>query len=449
MNSNQRDGFSTKFGVVAAATGSAIGLGNIWRFPYIAGENGGGAFLLVYLGFVLLIGIPVMLSEFSIGRKAQSNAAGSFKILAPGKKWYLVGMMGIVAAFVILAFYSTIAGWTLEYVYQSVINIFAGKTGVPPSEIFQEFHTSTTRPLIWQSIFMVLTAAIILGGVKKGIEKYSKILMPLLLIILIALCARSVSLEGAKDGLKFLFQPDFSKINADVILNALGQAAFSLSVGMGALITYGSYIRKNNNLTKTAFQVSIADVSIAILAGIAIFPAVFAFGVAPESGAGLVFIVLPSVFQQMTGGQIFELMFFLLLAIAALTSAISILEVVVAYFVDEFKIKRKKATILASLSVSIIGVFATLSFSSLESFQFFHKSIFEILEFFAANLLLPLGALLIVMFLGWFYPLKLTKNEITNNGILKVNIFPVFVIIIKFIAPIAITIVFLNGIGIF
>jgi len=446
---NSRDGFTSRFGVIAAATGSAIGLGNIWRFPYVAGENGGGAFLLVYFAFVLLIGIPVMLSEFSIGRKAGRNACGAFKTLAPGKPWFIVGLMGIVAAFVILAFYSTIAGWTLEYVYLSLTGVFSNKSTSDPALIFQNFHTGTAKPLIWQLVFMALTAAIILGGVKKGIERYSKILMPLLFLILVILCVRSLSLPNASEGLKFLFNPDFSKINSGVILSALGQAAFSLSIGMGALITYGSYIQKNNNLTKTAFQVSLADILIAVLAGIAIFPAVFAFGVQPDEGAGLVFIVLPSVFQQMTGGFAFSILFFVLLAIAALTSSISILEVVVAYFVEEFKVKRKIATFWAALSASIVGVFATLSFSSLSEVKLLGLTIFDLLDFFAANLLLPLGALLIVVFLGWFYPLFKTKEEISNGGVLKMRFFSVFVIIIRFLAPIAIAIVFLNGLGLF
>lgn len=449
MSLNKRDGFTSKFGVIAAATGSAIGLGNIWRFPYVAGESGGGAFLLVYLGFVVLIGIPVMLSEFSIGRKAQRNAYGSFKKLAPGKPWFIVGLMGIVAAFIILSFYSTVAGWTLEYIFQAGKGLFVKTQDVCPQIAFEDFQTSSVRPLIWQLLFMILTAGIIIGGVKKGIEKYSKILMPVLLVILLILCARSLSLPGAGAGLKFLFNPDFSKLDANIILSALGQAAFSLSIGMGALITYGSYIGKKNNLSNTAVQVSLADVAIALLAGIAIFPAVFAFNIAPESGAGLVFIVLPGIFAQMPGGAIFEFMFFLLLGIAALTSSISVLEVVVAYFVEEFKIKRKKATILAASAISFIGVFATLSFSSLAELKIFGLCIFDLLDFTAANLLLPLGALLIVIFVGWFYPIGKTQAEISNYGKLKMKIFPVFVIIIKFVAPVAITIVFLNEIGFF
>ncbi len=449
MSLNKRDGFTSKFGVFAAATGSAIGLGNIWRFPYVAGESGGGAFLLVYLGFVVLIGIPVMLSEFSIGRKAQQNAYGSFKKLAPGKPWFIVGLMGIVAAFIILSFYSTVAGWTLEYIFQAGKNLFINNQDVCPQKAFEDFHTSSVRPLIWQLLFMILTAGIILGGVKKGIEKYSKILMPVLLVILLVLCARSVSLPGAGAGLKFLFRPDFSKIDANIILSALGQAAFSLSIGMGALITYGSYIGKKNNLSNTAVQVSLADVAIALLAGIAIFPAVFAFNIAPESGAGLVFIVLPGIFTQMPGGAFFEFLFFLLLGIAALTSSISVLEVVVAYFVEEFKIKRKNATILAASAIAFIGVFATLSFSTLSEITIFGLCIFDLLDFTAANLLLPLGALLIVLFIGWFYPIGKTQAEISNYGKLKLKIFPVFVFIIKFVAPVAITIVFLNEIGFF
>ncbi len=444
-----RDGFTSKFGVIAAATGSAIGLGNIWRFPYVAGENGGGAFLLIYFGFVLLIGIPVMLSEFVIGRKAQRNACGAFKTLAPGKPWYIVGLMGIVAAFVILAFYSTIAGWTLEYVYLSLSNAFSGESGATPAIIFQEFHTGTARPLMWQMIFMGLTAGIILCGVKKGIEKYTRILMPVLFFILLILCVRSITLPNAGEGLRFLFNPDFSKIDSGVILSALGQAAFSLSIGMGALITYGSYIQKDNNLTKTAFQVSVADVMIAVLAGVAIFPAVFAFGVSPQAGAGLVFIVLPDIFEQMTGGYYFAILFFVLLSIAALTSSISILEVVVAYLAEEFKVKRKTAVLWAALSISFIGVFSTLSFGRLSEYLFLGLTFFDILDFLAANILLPLGGLLIVLFMGWFYPLNKTKTEISNNGVLKTQLFTLYVFIIKFLAPIAIAIVFLNGLGLF
>ncbi|HBF88423.1 MAG TPA: sodium-dependent transporter [Bacteroidales bacterium] len=449
IESSGRDGFTSKFGVLAAAAGSAIGLGNVWRFPYLMGQNGGAAFLIIYLGIVLGIGVSVMLSEFIIGRSAGQNAYGAFKKLSPKKPWFLVGFMGIVAAFVILAFYSTIAGWTLEYIYLSAVDAFSGKSSDDLQSIFVSFTQSDIRPLIWQLIFMAITAWIVYLGIQKGIEKYSKILMPSLFIILLILCVRSLTLENASVGLNFMFNPDFSKIDSSVILNALGQAFFSLSVGMGALITYGSYVNKSNNLSNTSFQVSIADTLVAILAGVVIFPAVFSFGLDPKEGPGLAFVVLPNIFQQMTGGVFFAVLFFLLLAIAALTSTISVLEVVVAYFIEELKMSRLKATIISSFSISIIGVFCTLSFGAFRNFKIFEKTIFDLMDFFASNILLPLGGLLIVVYVGWFLNLSLVKSEVTNEGTLKGRFFGVFIFIIRFVAPLAIMLVFLNGLGIF
>ncbi|PLX13552.1 MAG: sodium-dependent transporter, partial [Marinilabiliales bacterium] len=307
---SNRDSFGSKFGVIAATAGSAVGLGNIWRFPYVAGESIGGAFVLIYLAFIFIIGVPVMLSEFTIGRKAKLNTFGAFKKLAPGKPWYIIGIMGLVAAFFILAFYSTIAGWTLEYIVKAFANGFENQN---TTIIFESFKSSTFRPLLWQFVFMGLTAWIVFSGVKDGIEKYTKILMPLLFVLIVIMCVRSLTLDGASKGLEFLFKPDFSKITWGVILEALGQAAFSLSIGMGALITYGSYINKDNNLPKTAFQVSLADTLIALLAGVMIFPAVFALGMNPEAGPGLVFQVLPELFMKMPGGYVFSIVFFILL----------------------------------------------------------------------------------------------------------------------------------------
>ncbi|NOU61213.1 sodium-dependent transporter [Marinifilum caeruleilacunae] len=439
-----RDAFSSKFGVIAAAAGSAVGLGNIWRFPYVAGENGGGAFLLIYLGFIIAIGLPVMLSELLIGRKAQQNAFGSFRKLAPGSMWSLVGLMGVVAAFLILAFYSTISGWTLEYLYQAISNGFAhGDT----KAMFDSFKQGTIRPLMWQMIFMILTAWIVFSGVKNGIEKYAKILMPLLFVLIIAMCVRSLSLPGSSAGLDFLFKPDFSKISVGVILEALGQAAFSLSIGMGALITYGSYIKKQNNLGKTAVQVTVADTLIAILSGVMIFPAVFALGFQPDSGAGLVFEVLPKLFLEMPGGYFFSILFFFLLSVAALTSTISVLEVVVAYFSEELNISRKKATIVGASSIAVLGVFSTLSFSNLSEVSILGQSIFGIMEYTAANVLLPLGALLIVVFVGWKLKQIKVREELSNENSLKVKYFRIFFFIVKWLAPLAIAAVFLNGIG--
>ncbi|MCF8223832.1 MAG: sodium-dependent transporter [Bacteroidales bacterium] len=442
-----RDSFSGKVGVIAAAAGSAVGLGNIWRFPYVAGENGGGAFLLIYLGFIFAIGFPVMLAELTIGRRAQRNALGSFKKLAPGKPWYLIGLMGIVAAFMILAFYSTIAGWTLEYLVQAFTNGFSGQDAMQLKESFEVFQSGSFRPLLWQLVFMFLTAFIIYRGVKRGIEKYTKILMPVLVFLIIIICIRSLTLDGAGEGLEFLFKPDFSKITWPVILDALGQAAFSLSIGMGTLITYGSYIKKDTNLPTTALQVTVADTSIAILAGVMIFPAVFAFNIDPAEGFGLVFIVLPNIFEQMAGGYFFAIIFFTLLSIAALTSTVSVLEVVVAYFSEELNMSRRKATIIAASAITLVGVFATLSFGPLSDALILGKTVFGWFDYLSANILLPLGAIFIVLFVGWYLGKKAVADEITNQGELKGRLLNVFLVIVKFIAPIAITLVFIYGLG--
>lgn len=442
-NSN-RDNFGSKFGILAAAAGSAVGLGNVWKFPYVTGQNGGGAFLLIYLLCVLLLGVPVMLSEFSIGRRAQRNVFGSFKSLAPGTPWYFVGIMGVVAAFVILSFYSAVAGWTLEYVIRAVDGSF--HSSEPLSSAFSNFIVHPFRPIIWQMVFMVLTALIVAGGIKNGIERYNKILMPLLVVFLLILCVRAVTLPNSSEGLKFLFYPDFSKITAKTILFAMGQAFFSLSLGMGALITYSSYFKKSENLGITAVNVSIADTAIAMLAGVVIFPAVFAFNIEPSAGPSLVFITLPEIFRQMPLGSLFGFIFFVLLSVAALTSTVSVLEVVVAYFSEEFKISRKKAIIIASVSISVLGVLASLSFGPLSNVLIFKKSIFDLLDFTASNVLLPLGGLLIVIFVGWYMTKADIKDEVTNSGFLKVRFFPYYIFIVRFIAPLAIAAIFIYSI---
>lgn len=448
LSPNTRDSFGSKFGVIAAAAGSAVGLGNIWKFPYEVGSNGGGAFLVFYLIFVFLIGVPVMVSEFTIGRNAQRNAIGSFKFIKPGKPWYLIGVMGIAAAFMIFAFYGSVAGWTLEYIFQSIGNGFKGKTAEELTGMFDNFVTHPVRPVIWQVIFIVLTTAVVIAGVKNGIEKYTKILMPVLLLIILVLIIRSVTLPGAGEGLRFLFKPDFSKIDGSVILSALGQAFFSLSLGMGTIITYGSYIQKNDNLPSTAVQVSIADTLIAILAGVAIFPAVFAFGIDPTQGEGLVFVTIPNIFQQMAGGYFFSLMFFILLAVAALTSTISLLEVIVAYFSEEFRISRKKAALLSSSIVLVLGVLCTLSNGgALEDFTIFGYTIWGLFEFVSADIMLPVGGLLIVLFVGFIMGRKRVMEELTNAGTRKEGISRVLLFLIRFIAPVGIALVFLQIIG--
>ena len=436
-----RDSFTSKFGVIAAAAGSAIGLGNIWRFPYIAGENGGGAFLVIYLVSILIIGVPVMLSEFVIGRSAQRNPYGAFKMLAPGKPWYLIGLMGVVAAFMILAFYTVVAGWTLEYVYQSFTGNLVGKGTTELSNMFDSFRAGSVRPIIWFLIFMGFTGWIVISGIKNGIEKYTKVLMPILLIMLLAMAIYVLTFEGSAKGIRFLFHPDFSKLTPKVILEALGQAFFSLSIGMGTLITYGSYIQKNNNLGVTAISVAGADTFIAILAGVAIFPAVFAFAnvenldMASVSGEGLVFITLPSILYSIPGGQILSTMFFTLLAVAALTSTISVLEVIVAYFVEELGMVRQRATVVATISVSFLGILCVFS-----------TGVFSFLNFTTANVLLPIGGLFIVLFIGYYYGKQKTTQELTNQGTIKAPYIPALRFIIRFIAPIVIALIFIYGI---
>jgi NSS family neurotransmitter:Na+ symporter len=445
----KRGNFGSKFGIIAAVAGSAIGLGNIWRFPYVAGSNGGGAFLLIYVIIVLAVGIPVMLSEFIIGRATQRNPFDAFKKLKPNGHWYIIGIMGIFAAFMILAFYSTVAGWTLEYLYQSAINGFNGKSAGEINQMFTSFNTQTLRPVMWQIIFMLMTAVIVLGGVEKGIEKYTKILMPLLLIIIIILDVKALSLPDAREGISFLFKPDFSKIKPNVILSALGQAFFSLSIGMGTLITYGSYIQKKHNLTSSAAIVIIADTTIAILAGVAIFPIVFHFGLKPTEGVALVFKTLPNIFPQMTGGTIFAMLFFILLSVAAITSSISLLEVIVAFFVERLKMRRINATIFATVSVSYLGTLCAMSEGGFSDFRLFNLNFFDLLDNTAAKILLPLGGFFIALFVGWFYGKDKTWMEISNNGKLKVGYLNILMFLIRYIAPLAIALVFLNGMGVF
>ena len=440
-----RDGFGSKLGVIAAAAGSAIGLGNIYRFPCEVGENGGAAFLLMYLAVVIILGVPVMLSELVIGRRSQCNSVGAFKKLAPKTKWPIVGYMGVLCGFLIFAFYSTVSGWTLEYIVKAVTNSFQGKDLATIEQEFTAFHDMGWRNVMWQAAFIFLTGFVVFRGVKNGIEKYAKILMPLLLVILIVLGIRSMTLPGAKEGLAFLFKPDFSKITGKVLVDALGQGFFSLSLGMGILITYGSYVKKEDNMTSTAFSVVIADTAIAILAGLIIFPAAFSFGVKPEAGMGLVFNTLPMLFNQMHGGYWFCLIFFVLLAIAALTSTISLLEVLVAYLCEERHLKRSWATVVACAATMLLGAIASLSLMSDSPFAKDGYTVFSMMDFLSSNILLPLGGVLIVIFAGWYLGKQKFFEEVTNGGTIKSSLKEIIFFIIRYLAPVAIAIVFISG----
>ena len=442
---SNKESFGSKFGIIAAAAGSAIGLGNIYRFPCEAGANGGGAFFIVYLSIVLLMGLPLMMSELVIGRRSGKNPVGAFKALAPeSKSWGSIGYIGVLCAFLILAFYCTVAGWTIDAVGKSIINYYHG---LDKTTILNDFNTminETWQTILSEGIFLFLTAFIIIKGVTKGIEKYSKILMPVLLGILIILCIKSLTLPGAGKGIAFFLKPDFSKITGKVLISALGQAFFSLSLGMGALITYGSYIAKKDNLTSTAFAVCISDTLIAILAGIVIFPAAFTFGIKPEAGNELAFVTLPMLFNQMAGGYFFCLIFFLLLTIAALTSSISLLEVPVLYLTEQLNISRKKATIYSAIGAFILCIISSESLHDGSPLKIFGLSIFDAIDTFSSKFMLTIGGLLTVIFIGWKMKKDDFYDEYTNSGTVNMGLRKIIYFIIKFLAPVAITLILIT-----
>ena len=452
MTKKERGNFGSKLGVILASAGSAVGLGNIWRFPYETGNHGGAAFILIYLGCILLLGLPIMIAEFLIGRHSQANTARAYQILAPGTQWRWVGRMGVLAGFLILGYYSVVAGWTLEYIFEAVSNSFAGKTPAEFISSFQSFSSNPWRPALWLTLFLLATHFIIVKGVEKGIEKSSKIMMPTLFIIILILVGCSVTLPGAGKGIEFLLKPDFSKVDGNVFLGAMGQAFFSLSLGMGCLCTYASYFSKNTNLTRTAFSVGITDTFVAVLAGFIIFPAAFSVGIQPDAGPSLIFITLPNVFQQAFSGipilaYIFSVMFYVLLALAALTSTISLHEVVTAYLHEEFNFTRGKAARLVTTGCILLGILCSLSLGVTKEFTIFGLGMFDLFDFVTAKLMLPLGGLLISIFTGWYLDKKLVWSEITNNGTLKVPTYKLIIFILKYVAPIAISVIFINELG--
>lgn len=452
MTKKERGNFGSKLGVILASAGSAVGLGNIWRFPYETGNHGGAAFILIYLGCILLLGLPIMIAEFLIGRHSQANTARAYQILAPGTQWRWVGRMGVLAGFLILGYYSVVAGWTLEYIFEAVSNSFAGKTPAEFISSFQSFSSNPWRPVLWLTLFLLATHFIIVKGVEKGIEKSSKIMMPTLFIIILILVGCSVTLPGAGKGIEFLLKPDFSKVDGNVFLGAMGQAFFSLSLGMGCLCTYASYFSKNTNLTRTAFSVGIIDTFVAVLAGFIIFPAAFSVGIQPDAGPSLIFITLPNVFQQAFSGipilaYIFSVMFYVLLALAALTSTISLHEVVTAYLHEEFNFTRGKAARLVTTGCILLGILCSLSLGVTKEFTIFGLGMFDLFDFVTAKLMLPLGGLLISIFTGWYLDKKLVWSEITNNGTLKIPTYKLIIFILKYVAPIAISVIFINELG--
>lgn len=447
QNNNERAIFATKFGAIATTVGSAVGLGNIWRFPYEAGIHGGGAFMICYLAFVFLIGIPVLCSEFIMGRGTRSNIFGAYRKLRPDHNWHLAGYIGILASILILSFYSVVAGWTIEYCLSSLF----GQLKFSNTEIGHgQFIELTTgwRPVIWTVIFLACNFFILIGGVTKGIERASNILMPLLFLLLIAFCINSSTLPGFKEGVKFLFHPDFSKITPSVLLGALGQAFFSLSLGLGCMMTYASYFNNDNRLGKTAVTTAVLDSLVAILAGIIIFPAVFSFGLSPEAGPTLVFEVLPYIFSKLPGGAIWSTLFFLLLFLASLTSTVSMSEISITYFCEEKRWSRKKSTVVSSLIGLAGGLICALSFGPLSDFTIFGMTFFSLFDYLSSNICLPVGGMICSIFTGWFIDRKFVKTQMTDNGKYRFPMLRPLVFCLRWVCPTAIFLIFLNSIGI-
>lgn len=437
--------FATKLGVIAATAGSAVGLGNIWRFPYEAGTHGGGAFILLYIGFVIVLGIPVMCAEFALGRAGKSNAAAIFRNLGHPKYWPGVGILGIVSAFLVLGFYNVVAGWTMEYIFASVSGGISGDSAAMHAR-FDAFTQSNWRPVLWTLLFIFINYGVISRGVQKGIEKMSNVLMPILFIILVAFCVNSLFMPETNKGLEFMFHPDFSKIDGNSVLAAMGQAFFSLSIGMGVLLTYASYFSKETNLIKTASITVTLDTLVAILAGIIIFPAVFSFGQTPAAGPRLVFEVLPAIFGEMPLGAVWSTLFFVLIFVAALTSTISITEVMIAWLVEEKGMTRKQATLVDGIFVAAVSVISALSFGPLKDFTIFGFTVFNLLDFMSSNVTMPIGGMLICIFAGWVLDRKVLRKQLTPAGSHDKGLVSAVIFLLKYIAPPAIFAIFIAGI---
>lgn len=450
--SQARDGFTTTFGALMATLGSAVGLGNIWKFPSLTGTNGGAGFLLVYLAATILVGLPVMISEIMLGRTARADAITTFDKLAPRNQWWwkAIGWMGFAAALLIMAFYSEVAGWVYAYIFKSLTGEIATTDPKAAEVVFGQLVSDPFSSLFWQWVVLGLTGVIIAFGVSKGIEAVTRRLMPLLFILLLVLCVRSLTLSGAGEGLAFLFSPDFAKITPAVMLTALGLAFFKLSLGMGTMLTYGSYFREDQNIAATATRVMLADLSVSLLAGMAIFPAVFAFGFEPAAGPSLVFMTIPAVFTSMPGGTVFMALFFILTAIASVGAILSLLEVVVAILTERFHLSRKVAAISTIAMIAVMGVPAALSQSSMADVKIFGFNPFDLFDFLSSNVLLPVGGILICLFVGWVYGLAAPEKRLAEAGtqVQRVVIRSVF-FLVRFVAPVAIAIVLLNGLKVF
>ena len=447
----ERGNFGSKIGIVLATAGSAVGLGNIWRFPYMTGQNGGAAFLLMYVACIMLLGVPGMVSEFIVGRHAQTNAARAYDKLSDGRPWRFVGYLGILTSTIILGFYAVVAGWCLQYLYASVAGQMQGDSQYV-QEYFVAFSSNAWKPVVCGLLFIVMTHLIVVRGVRKGIEKASKWLMPILLILLVVLVIAPCSLPGAIEGVKFLLKPDFSKINSNVLLEALGQAFFSLSLGTACLCTYASYFSRTTNLLHSAGQIALLDTMIAILSGLLIFPAAASVGIGADSGPSLIFITLPNVFQQAFGsvpavGYVVSIMFYALLVFAALTSTISMHEIGTAFFTEEFQMPRKYAAWVVTMLAGVLCLLCSWSVGAI-NIEVMGLSLMDFCDQLTANFMLPVGGMLACLFVGWYIPRQVVHDEFTNYGQLNHSFYRVYLFAVRYVCPVCIILVFLHQLGI-
>lgn len=444
-----RDGFATKLGVLTATLGSAVGLGNIWKFPYMTGENGGATFLVVYILCTLLVGLPVMISEIMLGRYGKANVIATWRTLSSNRAWTLVGVGGVVAAVALMAFYTGVVGWIFSYIVKAVSGQLNTTDPGVAGEIFGATVSNTWSALGWQWLVLVLVSVIIIAGVSKGIERVTKTLMPILFVMLLIVCVRSLTLPKAMEGLSFLFTPDFSKVTTDMVLAALGLAFFKLSLGVGTMMTYGSYFRDDANIPFTATRVMLADLTVSLLAGIAIFPAVFNYGFEPAAGPGLLFMTVPAVFSSMPLGQLFMSIFFVLTGIATIGAMLSIIEVPVAFMSETWAgCSRKVGTIITSVTLAIFGVPATLSFGIMGDVKFFGKNVFDCYDFLSSNILMPSVGLFICLFIGWLWGKPHVRKALSNNGALQNGgLVDIYFFLVKFVSPLLVVLVLLKGLG--
>jgi NSS family neurotransmitter:Na+ symporter len=440
--------WSSRLAFIFATTGSAVGLGNIWRFPYMTGESGGGAFVLIYLVCVATIGVPVMMAEIMLGRRGRQSPINTMRTLAEeeGRSpfWQYLGWLGMVAGFLILSFYSVVAGWTLAYVFRTGSGMFTGATAQGTESIFNALVADPERLLAWHTIFMAMSVLVVSRGVRSGLEKAVRFLMPALFFLLVAMVGYSMNTGGFAQAIDYLFTPDFGKIDRTVVLSAMGQAFFSLSLGMGAIMIYGSYLSHTASIARTTAIVAFMDTLVAVLAGLAIFPLVFAFGLEPQGGPGLIFVTLPIAFGQMPGGAIVGALFFILLLFAAWTSAISLLEPMVAWLVENRGINRVKAAVYAGIGVWLLGIGSLFSLNIWSQYTLFGKTFFDLLDFLTANIMLPLGGLLIAVFAVWVMSRETSTSELAlGDG----PAYRLWRFLVRYITPVAITLVFLNVTG--